>query len=390
MISRRRLMTGGFALPALAQFSPRPNEIPPSAPLPPEKLPPGFRDSAWKISYFHDDDRTSLRLVDIAFAGPSRGFAVGSLYRDGEQRENRVLTSSDGGRTWTSQEFRDVPYSVFTLDPEHVWIAGRKDLWLAEGGGAKWKKFSLPKDCVRVCFITPEKGWAFGFGKIFWATTDGGRHWQKVPESEQLELTSENTSWSAMEFLNASEGMLAGSSKRPDLDEEYLPDWMLPERAARRRLRPSTTALFTTHDAGTTWKSSVTSVFGQVQRVRLERGRGASLFFYGDGFAWPSEVVGLDPSTGKSTPLFRRSDVRVTDFLLLPGGGYLLSAMDPLGRLSSAGLPGKVRFLYSPDGSRWFYMKVDYRAEAAGITLAAVGGGKYVAATDTGMILLLQ
>lgn len=67
----------------------------------------------------------------------------------------------------------------------------------------------------------------------------------------------------------------------------------------------------------------------------------------------------------------------------------MLGAVDPLGRLTSAGLPGKACVLYTPDFTTWYQMKVDYRAEGVNVMLATNKKGGYWAATDSGMILQL-
>lgn len=390
-VSRRTLLLGPVAaVAANAQFSPRPEEIPPQAPLPADRLPDPLRGASWKAVYHFDEADTTFNIVALEFASSDTGYAAGRLLRNGRTRENRLLVTRDGGATWKPVKLGDTPVSLSTLGEGHLWVVTTKNVLYSSDAGATWDKRKLPKQTLRVCFANENAGFAFGAGKVFWRTADGGRNWQKVAESEQLQLTDANTSYSAMRFVTPQVGVLVGNSRRPDLDEEYLPDWMLPERAARRRARPATAVTWTTSDGGATWKSSVASVFGTVSQIRLEGGLGASIFFYGDGFVWPSEVVTIDLSTADSKPAFRRSDLRVTDLLIQRNSGVFLGAISPLGRLTSAGLPGKVKILFSPDLKQWFQMKVDYRAEGAHVMLASDGGKRCWAATENGMILRLD
>ncbi len=391
-LTRRSLLltvasTAVFGSESDAQTSSITGAIPPSPPLPAPEIPGSAWGEAWKIVFQHDEAETDFAITDLTFVSSRIGVAVGTLFKNGKGMGHLALSTRDGGNTWTRSAISGQPQSLFGLDESNVWLVTNKDLWISNDAGAKWRKLKLPKKCARVCFTTPQHGFAFGDGKIFWRTDDGGRHWEQVPESLDLKLTDETTSWRTMEFVTPTLGMIAGISRREDPEAEYVPDWMMPERAMRRRVKPSSTAMMVTDDGGKTWKATVTSTFGRIDKVRLRDKRGAGLFFFGDGFAWPTEVMGINLVTAKSESLFRRPELRVTDILLRPDGGYVLAAVSPRGRLTSAGLPGRVKIIYSPEGKDWYEMKVDYRAEGAYVTLATDGAGKYWAATDTGMIL---
>lgn len=391
-MTRRALLLGAAVAAAplvtlSGQEAARPGAVPAAPPRPAAELPESLRGSSWKLVHEYAEGRATFDIADLAFVSPRIGVAAGSIIQDGAIRENIAMCTRDGGETWTRAKLRDMPVSLFGLDEAHLWMVTRKNLWISADGGTSWQKLKLPKKCARVCFVTRERGFAYGAGKIFWRTEDSGKQWSKVPESEQIQLTDGTTSWRTMEFVTPEMGMIAGISRRDTMSEEALPDWMMPERALRRRVRPSSTATMVTNDGGKTWKASMTSTFGRLDRIRLSGKRGAGLFHFGDGFAWPSEVMAIDLITAKSEPLFRRPELRVTDLLLTTGGGYILGAISPLGRLTSAGLPGKVKMIYSPDGKSWYEMKVDYRAEGVALVLASGGDGRIWAATDSGMIL---
>lgn len=411
MLSRRHLLFAAGALPAAAQ-DPRPApapqpvkapvdailkvdpratpELPPHPPRPAAEATGPLAGQQWKISYFFDEAARTFLVGDFCCPAPDVVLAVGVLRGErGQGPENRGVVSRDGGATWSTLRLPRTPNSVFALDAANVWLVANGRLYYTSDLGGKWTRLRLPRKMVQVSFITPQSGFAYGFGKTFHRTADGGRTWTPVAESTQLPLTDERTLFRAMAFTDGRVGLMAGNSRRPEDDDRFLPDWMTPEQAMGRRRRPATTAVMTTTDGGATWRGGVTSAFGDVERLRASGGRGAALFSYGEGFVWPSEVFRMDLATGKSEPLFRRKGFRITDVALHAGTGYVLAAIEPFGRLPGAGLPGRLRMLYSPDGRAWFQMPVDYRAQGPHALLAGAGGRLFVAVSN-GMILRLE
>jgi hypothetical protein len=260
-----------------------------------------------------------------------------------------------------------------------------------------WEKRKLPKlskdlrqrgaAIIRVSFLDEKVGWAFGGGKVFYATRDGGLTWAPVKESEDIGLKSENTIWMWMTWVSGLAGMLVGHSAAPPRDASRLPDWMVPERAVRRRLTPSTTVVAETRDGGKTWKTSVASTFGRVMRMRSVGPRAMTLFHYGDGLDFPSEVYELNIQTGRSNPLFRRRGIFVHDAVPLGATGALIAAVEPAGQLRSSPIPSKVRVFVTDDSVRWSEMKVDYRAVGRSVVLSRFDDDRIWLATDEGHIL---
>jgi hypothetical protein len=113
------------------------------------------------------------------------------------------------------------------------------------------------------------------------------------------------------------------------------------------------------------------------------------VFGFADSFAYPSEVYRLDLETGETVSAYRASNRVVTDAIAFDGWGAVLAAVEPPGKLSSAPIPGRVKFLTSSNLSSWSEMDVDYRAVARSLVLAGPDAGHLWAATDTGMILHL-
>jgi photosystem II stability/assembly factor-like uncharacterized protein len=391
---RREFLSACLGLASLpAQQSRRPEPIPSAPPpaLPPEEH--SLRGRQWRSQFLFDDDKWSAVIADFCCPSPER--AVAALWLESGFRQRfAALISREPGAPWTEVPLRERPISFFALDEKHLWLAGEKSLWFSAESGFSWEKLSLPRfsrsrGAHRVCFLDARNGWAFGRGKTFHRTTDGGSSWKPVAECAGLELREENTVWTSMTFLDARHGLIAGFSD-PRLDESGEPaDWMLPERTARRRAVPITTVAGETRDGGATWKFSVTSAFGRAVRLRSSGNRGIAIYHYGDNFVFPSEVFALDFRTGESRPVFRREDYVVHDAALLETGAVVLAAIRTPGRLRSAPVPGKLAILYSEDLREWGLMKVDYRAEGRRAMLAAPAPGSLWAATDEGCVLRL-
>ncbi len=399
-LSRRTWLAAAAALPlaeveAVAQPPSNLLEVP-AGQIP--KAPPGgrFAGKSWRIQQMVDEDETAVVMNDIQFASAERGVAVASLNRKGKE-ENQAWLTRDGGAKWTTVKLKDFPVSVNMLDESRVFIVGRDNLWFSNEGGLTWEKRKLPKldkaardkglFVNRVSFADEKLGWAFGGGKTFHITKDGGLTWAPVAESEALGLKSENTIWTWMTWVTPKTAMMVGHSTSAPKDGSRFPDWMVPERAVRRRLAPATTMVAETYDRGGKWKISVASTFGQVLRMRSLGSRALSLFHYGDGLAFPSEVYALDMTTGKNAAYFRRKEIIVQDAVPLSDGGAMIVAVEPPGRLNNSPIPGRIRVFAHTPGSEWSEMKVDYRAVGRRATLARFDDQSIWICTDEGIIL---
>jgi hypothetical protein len=383
-------MAGRWALPVLlaaaAAAQQKMPEIPEHVPAAPPVDSP-WAGKKWKIKFFLDEANSEFRINDFIFAGPQFGFAAG--YRvDKEKLKPVGLLTRDGGAHWSFVSLRAPAVSVFALDETHVWVVTEKDLYFSSEFGAQWTKLKRPEGASRVCFTDASKGWAFGAGKTFYRTNDGGKSWAPVPESLSLELTDENTTFEWMEFLSPQTGMLVGNSERPR--KSRVPEWMDPEIEANRRLVPTTTVLLETRDGGATWKPSVSSLFGRVVKVDLHMPWSLSLFRYRGLFEFPSEVLEIELRTGKSRPMFRRKDLNVTDIAVQPDGSGVLAGVQVTGRFRDSPIPSRVRMLVSADRTQWFELPVDYRASGTRAMLAWVDIDHAWLATDEGMILKLE
>lgn len=383
-------------------------EVPPGPLVKAEAAPGALAKLRWRLQYQFDQpilnrDEAPLEvsLGGIRFASPQYGIAwltafqrAGGLGETGSG-DGYLIVTRDGGKTWTPQRTKGNPLHVHLLDEAHVWLLTTSGIYFSAEFGADWRKLKRPSsNLTRLHFLSPRRGFAFGLGKTFWRTDNGGGAWTKVPEAEALNIKSPVTWWAAMSFIDAQTGVIAGVSRpprsvMPSTYLDQLPSWMTPERAVTRRDLPGSLFTLNTTDGGASWKPSMVSAFGTVRELRYTRSGGVVLFAYSDAFTWPTEVIRLDTGTGASSSLFRRKQYTITDIALLEGGGYVLAGIEFPGRLRSSGVSGKVKIFWSGDGKQWVDMKVHYAAEGTAAYLSRAGGDALWAASNQGHILKL-
>jgi photosystem II stability/assembly factor-like uncharacterized protein len=363
--------------------------------VPPGKLPPlgsgPYAGMRWQIRYQFDQLGKRCQLQDFALPTPQFGLAT-ILIEDEESGgvKSRLLVTHDGGKTWVEEKCDKNPQGVFVLDAANAWYVASGKIFATRDSGKKWEKYPLPhKALTQVWFGTPESGIAFGVGKVFYRTADGGRTWNGVLESEGLNLQSPQTYLRSMAMLPSGAGMLVGDSTAVPPESGALPDWMTPDMALKRKNLPGTAVLFQTHDGGKTWAGQLSSAFGSIRRVRMGPSRAAVVFQYRESFAWPSEMIAVDLRTGKNQTALRRKDLVIHDALLFSDGSIIAAATQPSGRLRNSPIPGKLRIFWSPDAQTWFEMKVDYRAVGNSATFASCSNGTLWIATDEGAIAQL-
>ena len=343
----------------------------------------------WRLQYFHDELQSTLALNDIKFPTPRRGLAVGTLHEETSVKPVMVSTN-DGGETWSIQKLKEYPVSLFFLNESLGWMATDRGIWRTEEAGRSWSKVGSFTGILRVRFIDENRGFAVGSRKALLGTANGGRTWSPLPVVQSIPTSTENTVFSALDFLGERYGLIVGWSRSPRGFASRFPDWMDPEAASRRRELPATTIVVETRDAGVNWKPQVTSAFGRVSQVALSQtGAALSLIEFDQAFEWPSEVFFLDLRTGNSERVFREKDRAVTGLLIDQLHTGYLAAIECSSTLHRSPIPGKLHILRSTGFKRWSEMRVDYRAVAHRATLTAAGTHVWVA-TDTGMILKLQ
>lgn len=380
------------AEPRNPMFAPKAAEIPQGPILPLANSTEPYGGLSWKMQFQFDEDDTAAALNDIRFASKDRGIAVGGLLRKGRE-ENFALLTRDGGLHWTEVKMKDFPVSLCLLDESRFFCLCEDSLWYSDEGGVTWKKRRMPKrkrgfQMVRVHFLDENHGYMFGEGLSVFRTTDGGQNWAVLDEAEKLKLKPENTEWAWSNWPNSKVGLIVGTSAAPPPEGTRVPDWMLPERALRRRAIPGSIMVLETRDAGVTWKSSMVSSFGHVVRMRGDS-EALTIFHYGESMEFSSEVYDVSFASGSSRPYFRRKNQFVFDAVPLNNGGGLVACIETRGEMRTSPIPGPLR-IFLNTGGQWRAMKVDYHASGVRATLAHVDDQNIWAATDQGVILKLS
>ena len=344
----------------------------------------------WRVSYLYDELDSSLTISDLKFPTPRRGLAAGVL-RTGRAAKPVIISTNDGGLTWSMDKLKEQPVSLFFLNDSLGWMVTARGLWKTEESGRSWSKISSPKDVLKVYFLDPNRGFAIGARKTILETADGGKSWQAPPVAEQVSTAEANTVFATLDFLQGRFGIIAGWSRPPRPRASRFPDWMDPEAALKQRELPSSGVVLETRDGGRNWTPQVVSMFGRITQVALDPAAAAlTLVEFDQGFEWPSEVFHVDLRTGKSNRVFRERDRMVTALCLDGAGNGYLAAIERQGTLRNSPIPGKLHVLRSTNLQQWRDMRVDYRAVAHRAILAAAGPAHLWAATDTGMILRLE
>ena len=143
--------------------------------------------SHWRIQY----SGPRGTFADVAFADSTSGWAVSD--------NGGIVTTSDGGSHWRSQyELKEASFrGVATPDAQHIWVVGvdyalGKDLILTSSdGGATWSEQDPGVDdanLLDVVFSDAMTGWAVGGAGIL-GTTDGGQTWQQQPSSGSYDVS---------------------------------------------------------------------------------------------------------------------------------------------------------------------------------------------------------
>jgi len=343
----------------------------------------------WEMQYFYDQNNSALAIADLVFPDPRHGIAVGTLEEGNRVRGAAVITS-DGGEHWSVVRLDRPAISVYFLDDSLGWVVTEKEILWTEEGGRSWRKMpSSPKGVLRVWFLDRQHGFAVGERKSIWETKDGGRHWKRIPAGDELSSNPKYTTYNDIAFLGKA-GMIVGISQPPRPGDYDPPDWLEPEKAARRRQWPNMLISLVTGDAGAKWHVSTVSIFGEVTRVRLgSEGRAFAVVEFEHSFPYASEVYSLTRRSTESQRIYRDKERAATDVAAPASGPVYLATVEVTGKVVRLPVPGKLHMLESTDLKTWTETPVDYRANALHAVMAAPDAAHLWVATDTGMILKL-
>lgn len=347
-------------------------------------------DSHWDIQYRYRQIDSTLSINDILFMSATRGVVCGFTTDRHGKETPLVLTTADGGAHWTDVPVKEACLAMFFLNDSTGWMVTEKSLWQTAESGHSWTKLkNAPAGLLRVWFLDQKHGFAAGLEKRVFETTNGGETWTLLPIAQEGEGDPTYTTYGEIAFAEKA-GIISGWNIPP---RRGGPDWMEPERAARRRQIPNLTILLETVDGGKTWKRNEASIFGQVTRISMApQGVALGLIEYKDEFEVPSEVYRINTGVnGASESVFRQKERAITDVRTFAGeNGGLIAGYETEGTIYHSPIPGKVKVLTSDDLETWHEMTVDYRAVAHRVMIAGPDREHVWIATDTGMILKLM
>lgn len=345
-------------------------------------------DSHWDMQYHYQQINSALTINAIVFPSATRGIVAGYITDRHDNARAVMLLTNDGGQHWDETPVKDAGISLFFLDDSTGWMVTEKGLWQTSESGRSWTKIpKAPQGLLRVWFFDKDHGFAAGLEKRVYETDDGGGTWTLLPILKDVQGDPTYTTFGEISFTGKN-GIITGWSIPP---RPGGPDWMEPERAARRRQIPGYGVMLETIDAGKTWTKSEASVFGQVTRLSMTpQGTALALAEYKDEFEYPSEVYRIDMHTGRSESSFKSKERAITDVRAFAGSARgIIAGYEPAGTIYRSPIPGKIKVLTSNDFENWEEMKVDYRAVGHSAIIAGPDENHLWIATDTGMILRL-
>ncbi|MCC6262043.1 MAG: hypothetical protein IT169_00575, partial [Bryobacterales bacterium] len=261
--------------------------------------------SKWELQYQHVDSEYDLRLFDIAFVDANRGVASGVLNSRKRDKVDPVNLVTTDGKTWTVVKTKKACQDLFAL-PEGVLFAACEDgIYRSDEMGKDWKRQAKLSNILQVWFVNAQRGFAVGTERSFYETSDGGRKWAPVETTPTLSTSKDYTILKYIDFANASNGIITGWSRVPK-NREFLPDWMMPERAMRQRDTPHVNFIIDTRDGGANWNAQEVSMFGEIVAAKISAdGAGLGLVNFSNGFEYPAEVFYFGWPKGMTSRVFR-------------------------------------------------------------------------------------
>jgi hypothetical protein len=330
-----------------------------------------------------------LTFTDFSATGQF-ALAAGTDWR--RKTDKQVLVSTNnGGLDWRTHTIPEKCISLFARDKSSIWLVASSGLWYSADEGQSWKLRQSVKGLLKTYFLTEQVGFAVGAFKTVLRTQNGGADWTPVGEAGMLDTNPAFTTFEWVDFVSPRVGIILGTFRPPRKgNTSAAPFWLDPRKRSRRVEWPATSITLETRDGGASWKSSKTSLFGRITRMRYAPdGRGLALVEFHDRFEWPSEVFLVNSASGSSDRVFRRKDRAVTDLLMFRGGASILGAVEPPADPARAPA-GIMRLIGSPDGKNWTDIQIAGQIPAGKVWLAAAEADAIWAASDSGYVLRCQ
>jgi photosystem II stability/assembly factor-like uncharacterized protein len=145
------------------------------------------------------DGKTTEHLWDVFFISKDRGWICGGSFSHG----GIVLSTSDGGATWTQHADNKILSACFFLTEDVGWVVGYEGTILKTvDGGSTWTSQISPSsaDLQSVFFVSDSLGWIVGSGGIIMKTSNGGQSWtfKQIAGANDLSdvaFASSDTGW---------------------------------------------------------------------------------------------------------------------------------------------------------------------------------------------------
>ena len=347
---------------------------------------PAQNAQRWKIAFSYRKLDSLLELKDIKCPSVQRCIAAGVVFEKGGHQQGVVVLTSDGGKQWSVVDVKEHPVSLFFLDDSVGWMVTDHGIWSTAESGRSWTKVETPKGGIlRVHFRDPSHGYATGFPKLVYETTDGGKKWSKLAAAEQPPTEAQDTVYDCIAF-SGDHGVIVGNLIQRE--NGGRPIWLDPDVARYRREHETKVAILETFDGGKKWQASTLSIVGTLSQLTFAKdGSAIMLVQYMNYFSLPSSVYKTRLRQQGTRTIFEERDRAVTDVALLPDGSAILASIEPPGSSNQVPIPAKVKMYESADLKVWREMDIDYRAVAQRAMLAVVDAQHVWVATDTGMIL---
>jgi photosystem II stability/assembly factor-like uncharacterized protein len=127
-------------------------------------------------------------LARVSFGDSRHGCVMGNVTASDTVHYAAVLTTSDGGATWTRRADIDIfdlnVADLQMVDSSHGWAIANNHagafgaIFSTEDGGATWQlRLITPRTVYALCFPDKDHGWVAGDPGALYATTDGGASW---------------------------------------------------------------------------------------------------------------------------------------------------------------------------------------------------------------------
>jgi hypothetical protein len=341
----------------------------------------------WKIQYSYKKLDSLLELRDIKCPSALRCIAAGVVFEKNGREQGVVVLTSDGGKQWSVVDVKEHPVSLFFLNDTMGWMVTDRGVWSTDESGRVWTKLETPKGALRAHFLDPSHGYATGFPKLVYETTDGGKKWNKLAVAEQPPTDAQDTVYDCIAF-SGEHGVIVGNLTQRE--NARRPIWLDPDVARYRREHETKIAILETFDGGKKWAASTLPIVGTLSQLKFANdGSAIMLVEYMNYFSLPSSVYKTRLRQPGTQTIFEEHDRAVTDVALLPDGSAILASIEPPGSSNQVPIPAKVKMYESADLKVWREMDIDYRAVAQRAMLAAIDPQHIWVATDTGMILSL-